>query len=140
MGFRDISGKELKRLIHNYTDNKDLPVHTNWGVALIERLIAFLQEAKDRGDSFVAISLIRHAMDNNETDPRPRMKPAGLGLSQVAFALITGDSNVGEPWEMTAKKNGDKYTVYLICEHDNHVMADPSGLCPPQGDEIKIKD
>jgi len=141
---RHINSTDLKQLIHNYTHNKDLPVYTNWGVLVLEELIPFLTKARDDlKANAVAIALIRFPFDDaaeaSITGDR-HMKTVGLGLSQVAFALVTGKATVTSPWTMKAQKDGntDQYEVLFVCEPDRTLLEDPYGLCPPQGDEIEF--
>lgn len=141
---RHVSGKDLKSWIHNYTHNKDLPLYTNWGVVMMSQILPFLQEAEAKGADAVAIAMIRFPCDEDGPESpgteNPRIKTAGLGLSQVSFAVIPGNSKVEEPWAMTALKTEGLYNIISICEPGKTLIEDPTGLCPPQGDEIKIDD
>jgi hypothetical protein len=139
---KDINSSDLKDLLKNHRFNKDLPVYTNWAAFLIEDLEAFLAAVKPRGANAVAISLIRFplAADGppSSNTGKPRIKTAGLGLSQVSFAIIPGVSEeVKEPWDLVATKNGDgTIKIMCICEPGTDLNADKAGLCPPQGNEI----
>ena len=143
---QDIKVDKLQELLDNHRDNKDLPVHTNWGIIMIDDLQKFLAAAMrddvaDRETNGIAIALIRFPL-NADGPPvpglkKPRVKAAGLGLSQVSFALIPGNTAVKEPWKFFAKKNGDgTIPILCICEPGKEVSEDSAGLCPPQGDEI----
>jgi len=141
---KDVSGTELKGWVNNYMLHKDLPVYTNWAVIMIDDLDKFVRTVKADGADAVAISLIRFPLDEDgppfSSSGKPRIKTAGLGLSQVSFALIAGNTTVKEPWTLTAKKNGDaKYTILCICEPGTTLTMDGAGLCPPQGGEIIIE-
>ena len=141
---RIVSADELKSWINNYKHNKDLPVYTNWGVAMIDEVIGFLTRARSKGAFAVSIALVRFPLDADGPESsgtgKPRIKTVGLGLSQVSFALITGDSPVKEPWVMTAKKVDGHHRVFCICKGDKMLIEDPSGLCPPQGSDIIIEE
>jgi hypothetical protein len=143
---KNIKADKLQELLDNHRDNKDLPIHTNWGVIMIKDLLDLLDvpnadDPKARETKGVAIALIRFPLKADgplvSGTKKPRVKAAGLGLSQVSFALIPGRTGVAEPWTFRAKKNRDgTIPILCICEPGKELNKDGAGLCPPQGDEI----